>query len=173
MKKFAIVVALCIGLTGCWDTGTGEKIGGVVKMAKQGVFCKTWEGQLIRGGFNAGTGAQGTAFDFTVEDDQMAQDLIFVMESRQEIQLKYRSELGTWCRSDTPGNHFVVSYTVLGQPEAAPNPGIPIKRISKQSPAELVPMPDDRSGQTTDSDAKIQRLLETQAQLIAELAKRK
>lgn len=105
-KKYfrVLLVALsAILLAGCWDTGGGEKIGSITRLNRAGVFCKTWEGEIIRGGLNTGSGVMGQAFHFTIEDDSLAKDVEKYMLSQQEVKITYRSELNTWCRSDSHG----------------------------------------------------------------------
>lgn len=89
-------------LTGCWDTGGGEKIGVITRINKVGAFCKTWEGEIIRGGINNGTGAMGTAFHFTIENDPaLVKKVQDAMEHQTEVKISYRSEGITFCRSES------------------------------------------------------------------------
>jgi len=113
MKKMMLLVAIAISLSGCKDTGTGEKIGVLTKVAQQGVFCKTYEAEMIRGGFNGGTGANGSAFHFTIENEETAKKLEEAMVAQKEIHIHYRSEFATFCRSDSDGNHFLTSFEVI------------------------------------------------------------
>lgn len=112
MKKLGAMLIL-LTLFGCGlngDRGTGEKIGQIVKLSKQGVIVSTWEGQLIRGGMNGGSGSFGTVpFDFTVDDEAMVPKLREYMEKQTEIVIHYRTEgvYAAW-RSDSSG-HFLVS----------------------------------------------------------------
>ena len=107
------LVLVALGATGCSTNespGTGEKIGQIVKLSKQGLLCKTWEGQIIRGGMSGGSGAFGTVpFDFTIESDEMAQKATEYMQNQTEVLINYRMELVyALCRSDSSG-HFVTS----------------------------------------------------------------
>ncbi len=62
-SKFLTVLLVLIslsGLSGCGfstSPGSGDKIGQIVKISKQGLIVKTWEAQLIRGGMNGGSGS--------------------------------------------------------------------------------------------------------------------
>ena len=100
-------------LAGCGintSPGNGEKIGQVVKLSKQGMICKTWEGQLIRGGMTSGSGAFGTVpFDFTVEDEALAREVEQYMRTQTEVTITYEME-GAYklCRTDS-GGHFLKS----------------------------------------------------------------
>lgn len=112
ISSLALVFTLLIA--GCGrpnsSPGKGEKIGQVVKLSQQGIFCQTWEGQLIRGGMTGGSGAFGLVpFDFTVESDELAQKVQKYMQDQTEVIIKYRMEgLYSWCRSDSYG-HFLNS----------------------------------------------------------------
>lgn len=103
-KKFfpTLVITLCtVLLAGCWDTGGGEKIGSITRLNRQGVFCKTWEAEIIRGGLNTGSGVMGQAFHFTIENDALAKEVEKYMNSQQEVKITYKRELNSWCRSDS------------------------------------------------------------------------
>lgn len=109
----SIALVLILSIAGCGlpntSPGSGEKIGQVVKLSKQGILCKTWEGQLIRGGMVGGSGAFGTIpFDFTVESDELAQKVQKYMQDQTEVIVRYQVEgFYAWCRSDSMG-HFLV-----------------------------------------------------------------
>ena len=107
------LVLVALVATGCSTNespGTGEKIGQIVKLSKQGLLCKTWEGQIIRGGISDGSGAFGTVpFDFTIESDEMAQKAKEYMQNQTEVLIKYRIELVyALCSSESAG-YFVTS----------------------------------------------------------------
>jgi hypothetical protein len=53
-------------LTGCWTVKSGEKSGIIVKVAKEGRYWGTYEGELIRGGLDNASGATGREFHFTL-----------------------------------------------------------------------------------------------------------
>ena len=117
MKR--VTQVLCVALAvivltgGCflnYHPGSGEKVGQVVKVNKEGIFCQTWEAQLIRGGISDGSGAFGVQpFDFTVESDALAEKVQKYMRDQTEVVIKYRMEgLYAACRSSSSG-HFLVS----------------------------------------------------------------
>lgn len=112
MKRNIVFVSLLVGVLGgcyCRAPGTGQKVGQIVKISKTGIFCDTWEAQLIRGGFSSGSGTVGTQpFDFTVEREADAQRLMALMERQTEIRLVYRTDgIGSICHSDSGGDYFV------------------------------------------------------------------
>lgn len=107
---FSLVVAFMGACTCNTQPGTGEKIGQVVKLSKVGIRCQTWEGQLIRGGMNGGSGSFGTVpFDFTIERESDAALVQHFMETQTEIRLRYRTDfLRSACASESD-NHFFES----------------------------------------------------------------
>jgi hypothetical protein len=116
-RNVAILVLplLLVFLAGCGvngTRGTGEKIGQVVKLSKQGFFVQTWEGQLIRGGMTDGSGTVGMKpFEFTVESDAMAKEVLEAMKNQTEVTITYRIEgLYSVLRTDSSG-HFLTGIT--------------------------------------------------------------
>lgn len=101
--------AFClVALTGCWDMGEGEKVGVIVGLRHQGVFCRTWEAKLIRGALQGGSGVIATAFDFTIENnDALVAKVQEAMDKGYEVKVRYRTEFNTFCRSDSNG-HFLL-----------------------------------------------------------------
>ena len=74
MRRILIICGTlaCLTLAGCGiATPTqGEKIGVIIKVNKEGLFCTTWEVQMIRGGMSDGSGGVGaTPFNFTLENE--------------------------------------------------------------------------------------------------------
>lgn len=146
----SIAMALMVAsLSGCLETGTGEKIGMITKIAKQGALCPTWEAEIVRGGFSGGNGVNGQAFHFTVGDEETANKIRAAMESQKEVKITYRTELASICRSDS-GSTFMTSVEVIERKEPAPAAG-------------------SATG-ASGSSATIRRLLEVQAELLKELA---
>lgn len=134
MKKiqFALLVFFTLILTGCWETGSGEKIGMITKVAKMGPFCPTWEAEIQRGGFDGGTGVNGAPFHFTIETDAQAKQAQVAMDKKQEVKVFYKTEAVTFCRSDGKSDdHFMTKLEIMshGQPtsqtvqQVQPTPG--------------------------------------------------
>jgi len=96
MKKLNQLLIACVTslslLTGCgsgFDSGEGKKIGQIVKIGSHGFFCSTYEAELIRGGFNGGSGVNGNALDFTIKSKKLYEQLTKAMENQQEVELHY------------------------------------------------------------------------------------
>lgn len=102
---FSIIITSFFLISGCIsgiNSGEGKKIGQIVKIAKHGIFCSTYEAEIIRGGFNGGSGVNGAALNFTIKSKKLYQDLTDVMENQQEIELRYvRKALTGPCYSET------------------------------------------------------------------------
>lgn len=155
MKKLALIALIAIStasLTGCYEVADGEKIGMITRVSQQGVFCKTWEAEIIRGGFSGGSGVNGQAFHFTIENPELVKQVQSAMEKQVEVKIHYKTEMNSFCRSSS-GDSFVQSIeTINNTPAQASNSVTP-------------------AGTGYDKD-KVIRLLQVQAELINELAKK-
>lgn len=112
MRKTMLFLLALASLTACGingSPGNGEKIGQIVKLSKVGLFSKTWEGEIVRGGFQGGGGVNGQAFYFTVESDSLAKQVTDFMERQTEVRIHYRTE-GIYAIARTEsGGDFLVS----------------------------------------------------------------
>ncbi len=112
---FLIVLMFC--LAGCalhTDPGQGKKIGRIVKFSKQGMLFKTWEGELIRGGFTDGSGIMGTSFHFTIENYDLAKKALEAFENQSEVIIDYRREfIHLLTRAESGNAYFVENITVI------------------------------------------------------------
>lgn len=113
----AAIFASIVG--GCFDYSDGERVGTVVKFSRKGVFCKTWEGEMVLGGMRTKTSTHSSGdqtyttkslvanvWSFTVEDESLVPQFKAALESQEPIQVRYTQELVTLCRSDSEGNYF-------------------------------------------------------------------
>ena len=107
MKTKLLVLALAL-TAGCGvnSPGTGSEVGVVIRMSKHGIFSKTWEAQIIRGGMSNGSGSFGTVpFNFTVESDVLVAKVQQYMDAGTEVKIAYRTEgLYSAMRSDSGGD---------------------------------------------------------------------
>lgn len=152
-RTIALAAIVPVMLSGCIDSGSGEKPGMIVKLAQQGILCKTWEAELVRGGFNAGTGVSGQSFDFTITDPELLKKVQYAMENQKEVKIHYRSEAVTFCSSDS--NHFLTNIEIIENSNQTSKTGI----------VQLVR--DDNTSQGFNE--KVVTLLDTQRKLIEEL----
>ena len=115
MKKilFISILSSSMLLSGCWETAKGEKIGVIVKCANEGIFIKTYECELIRGGMNNGSGSFGKSFHFTSENKNDISILEQALNSQKEVKITYHSELITLFRTETKNNKFLDSIKIL------------------------------------------------------------
>lgn len=121
ISKFVSLLVL-LSLTGCFDYSDGDRAGVITKFSHKGLMCKTWEGSMNLGGMRKERKAAGTdedgdtqyidtmvpnTFDFTVEDLSLLPQIEAAMESGKRVQLHYRQEMFTLCRSDS--NYFITA----------------------------------------------------------------
>lgn len=159
IKSILLAIVLSLLLTGCWDSGTGEKVGIITKVAKQGAMCPTWEAEIQRGGMSNGSGVNGQTFDFTIEgNDAIVAQLIDDMEHQREVKITYRTEVATLCRSDSAHNAFITSLT----------PSDTTTRPLKVAPVSVQPVVPAPQG---DHNQRIIELLNTQSKLTEALVK--
>jgi len=120
VKKLLLAV-MALSLTGCWETGVNEKIGSITKLGRQGRIeaCKTWEGEIIRGGMSGGSGSFGASFGFTVEDLTLLPLLKEALNTPgSEVKITYRTEWMTFCRSESQ-DHFVTAVEFMNKKPVA------------------------------------------------------
>lgn len=100
MKKFLLPLSITVLsglLTGCWTVQKGQKSGIIVKVAKEGRFWGTYEGEIVLGGLENASGVSGRAFHFTL--GQFKSDLVkraeFAMENNKHVVITYHCDAYT------------------------------------------------------------------------------
>ena len=108
-------------LTGCGEIAQGTKVGQVVKVNESsGYFCKSVEVEIIRGGFNAGSGAMGGSLHFTIENNPKLVEMVKkAMIDGSEVEVDYRTEFVSFCRSDSQ-NTFGLDVKLVKSTETVP-----------------------------------------------------
>jgi hypothetical protein len=164
----AVAVA-SLSLGGCFNTATSEKVGTIVKFGKEGAFSQTWEGELIRGGLTSGSGAQGRAFDFTVEDERLVPILREAMEKNREVKIYYHREMfaAPW-RTETKDNYFVDKVELTGAAgEVVPANGLaPTQPVAAAVPDNAVTR--EQVDKINENLTRIRQSLDSLAQAIAQ-----
>ena len=91
-----------------WSYSTGERAGLMQKISRKGWLCKTWEGELL---LTSMPGAIPEKFEFTVRDDELANQL--VEHTGQRLVLTYAQHKGvpSSCFGDT--EYFVEKMAVF------------------------------------------------------------
>jgi hypothetical protein len=112
--KYAIALILLCSMLACASIATQarvEKVGTIVKLHHGGIFCSTYDAELIRGGMNGGSGSFGvTPFDFTIENSSTADSVQRYLEQAPEVRITYRREgIYAACRSGAGGGDFLTS----------------------------------------------------------------
>ncbi|WED42203.1 hypothetical protein [Legionella cardiaca] len=93
MKK--VLILLLAGLlAGCWTTKSGQKSGVIVKVAKEGKYWGTYEGELIRGGLEDASGATGREFHFTLGQfkSELVEKAELAMQNNSHVIIFYHCE---------------------------------------------------------------------------------
>jgi hypothetical protein len=108
--KYIIALLLLSSCTLRTDPGNGKKIGRIVRLSQQGLFFKTWEGELIRGGLNDGSGSIGQSFYFTIEQNHLLPTALKAFEEQKEVVMDYHCEfISSITRSENCNPYFVDS----------------------------------------------------------------
>lgn len=91
---FSILIMSTCLLTGCWTTKSGQKSGIIVKVAKEGRYWGTYEGEMIRGGLDNATGATGREFHFTLGQfkSELVEQAERAMQNNEHVILTYHCE---------------------------------------------------------------------------------
>lgn len=121
MKKillFPLLILITAVMTGCWTTQSGQKSGIIVKVAKEGRYWGTYEGELIRGGLDNASGATGREFHFTLGQfkSELVEQAIAAMENNRHVVISYHCEWFTFPWSGET-KCFVSSIKVLDKKE--------------------------------------------------------
>jgi hypothetical protein len=100
MKKILFASFLLIStsfLTGCWSVQKGQKSGIIVKVAKEGNFWGTYEGEMVLGGLENASGVTGRTFNFTL--GQFKSDLVkqadMAMQNNKHVIITYHCDAYT------------------------------------------------------------------------------
>ena len=93
MKKTIALICISFLMGGCWEKAKGEKIGTLVKIANEGFWWKTHEGELIRGGMNDGSGSIGKSFHFTIERDDIFEIAQKAMNDNKQVHIYVTSTI--------------------------------------------------------------------------------
>jgi hypothetical protein len=112
MKKILLVALMSLSVTGCWEVSNGEKVGVIVKCAHEGIFIKTFECELIRGGMNNGSGSFGKSFHFTAENKSDIPMLKQALDTQQEVKITYHIEMLSLARSEN-NSTFLDSIEII------------------------------------------------------------
>jgi hypothetical protein len=96
VKKLLCLVMVSISLlSGCWKVKSGEKSGVIVKVAKEGKYWGTYEGELIRGGLEDASGVTGRSFYFTLGQfkSTLVDQAILAMQNNSHVLISYHCDL--------------------------------------------------------------------------------
>lgn len=91
---FSLLIISMSLLTGCWTVKSGQKSGIIVKVAKEGNFWGTYEGEIIRGGLENASGASGREFHFTLGQfkSELVNQAEIAMQNNKHVIISYHCE---------------------------------------------------------------------------------
>ncbi|MBA2652899.1 MAG: hypothetical protein H0U73_11610 [Tatlockia sp.] len=95
-KWISLLLLISIGLLpGCWKVKSGEKSGVIVKVAKEGKYWGTYEGELIRGGLEDASGVTGRSFFFTLGQfkSSLVEQALMAMQNNSHVIISYHCDL--------------------------------------------------------------------------------
>jgi len=93
MKNFIFpILCLSLGLSGCIQIESGEKVGIPTKLGKEGFWCRNTVGSIVRGGLANGDGAIAGNFDFYVTNSDAKKVIEQAMGTRQEVKIHYHKD---------------------------------------------------------------------------------
>lgn len=123
LKWFIAILVIALGIfvyvKFYYVFGTGVKSGELNYIVYKGVVFKTYEGKLIQTGYRADKpgGLQSNQFDFSIEDEEIAKELMLL--SGKNVQLHYKEYFGVipW-RGYTK---FIVDSIVAVEDSSIPN----------------------------------------------------
>lgn len=135
MKKLNQLLIACLTslslLTGCgsgFESGEGKKIGQIVKIGSHGFFCSTYEAEIIRGGFNSGSGVNGSSMNFSIRSKKLYEQLVHTMENQQEVELHYsKREFSGPCYSET--STIATGFKVLEKTEKVEVKEVKVEKV--------------------------------------------
>jgi hypothetical protein len=103
----AAVIMWACGLRFNLSTVEGEKVGQIYGVHKQGIFFKSWEAELIRGGLNNSSGSfGGPIFHFTIGDDHV-KEVSQYATSGTEVVVRYKQPHFYWTQSTETDGIFL------------------------------------------------------------------
>jgi len=84
-------------------THTGERVGQIIKLSKGGLFYKTWEAEILKGGMANGSGGFAKPLNFTIpnKDKTLLSQVQYAMDSGKQVVLYYHTEKHCVTTSDT------------------------------------------------------------------------
>jgi len=112
---FTLVTLSILLCTGCFTYSNGERTGVLTKFSERGYFCKTWEGTMTLGAEGASGGLRNV-WEFSVEDDEVAEELKKHMRTGKLVTLYYEQEL--WVAFWRGATKYIVTNIVKDLPNS-------------------------------------------------------
>ena len=135
LTSILLLILAILPLSGCTKlTGSGEKVGSVIKVAHEGLFFKTDEVEIVRGGMSNGSGGFSTTpLKGTVNDDALLAQLKDALNNQYEVKVQYRDYFYTPLSSDSD-SRYIVAVQKLDKVQT-PTPAAQTPTPAAQTPA--------------------------------------
>lgn len=114
-----VSLAFCAAvLTGCTHvTGGGVHVGNIIQLSDDGLFVKTHEIEVVRGGMNGGSGSFSTKpFYGTINDPGLLAKAQDAFDKQYEVKVTYTTYFFTPLASDN-GDTFVTDIEPANPPK--------------------------------------------------------
>lgn len=121
LVALAALAALYFWIVLSWSYSTGERAGWVQKFSNKGWICKTWEGELTLVSL---PGSTPEKFNFTVRDDQVADQITKAMGKRVSLHYEQKVGLPTECFGET--RYYVTGLTLAEEIPLTPGVTVPL-----------------------------------------------
>lgn len=102
MKRAFLAAFLSVGLLACGEGySNGSRAGTITKFSHKGIFCKTWEGELLMGGMRNNTDSKGNVtlsanvWAFSVTDPEIVSQVQAAMDEGRTVVLEYDQWVAT------------------------------------------------------------------------------
>jgi len=127
-----------------WAYSSGDRAGTLLKIAKKGWVCKTWEGELVMPLLTTGGDGAGDQNDigsrtwyFTAKDEETVKKLQAAVGKRVVLTYDEHKGVPGSCFGDTP--HYVADVRLEDPPAAIPVPAPVPAAPTPAAPATPVP----------------------------------
>lgn len=124
MSKFKIFLVvffvLLLGVLWFISTGyysSGERAGTISKFSERGYIFKTWEGQLMEGGYSGDTGSLSPRFwDFSAKSGEVVEKVRKALSTGERVTLQFEEKFVKFpWNGDT--KYILTDVVFLGKPE--------------------------------------------------------
>lgn len=91
IKSIFLLTSL-ISLSGCYETESGRIKGTINLVTREGIFFKTYNCEVVKGGLEDGTGNIGKTMEFNIEKKYLVHKANALLKDRKNITIQYHKE---------------------------------------------------------------------------------